>query len=239
MDVDWAVGELRNFVEKTQLVHVPDPPGMTIFADTRRTAAGKDQIVPALQVVEQILARVLPDWRVAVPTDDSGRWMQEREAAQRAIAQLERQAEIDEKLGANAPRLSASSMHPWIWEGAQSLWQSGHYREAVRAASAKLNAEAQNKLGRRDVSETTLFQQAYSADGPKPGQPRLRLPDDDGGRTALSERRGIAALAEGCFAALRNPASHDPGELDETVALEQLAAFSLVARYVDRSRLQT
>jgi hypothetical protein len=239
VDVEWASGELRDFVDKTRLVHVPDPPGMTIFADTRRTAAPKDQIVPALQVVEQILARVLPDWRIAVPADDSGRWVQEREAAQRAIAQLERQAEIDEKLGANAPRLAASSMHPWVWEGARSLWQSGHYREAVRAASVKLNAETQNKVGRRDVSETTLFQQAYSADGPGPGQPRLRLPHDDGGRTALSERRGIAALAEGCFAALRNPASHDPGDLDEAVALEQLAAFSLLARYVDSSQLRT
>lgn len=110
--------------------------------------------------------------------------------------------------------------------------------EAVRAASVKVNAEAQNKLGRRNLSETTLFQQAYSADDPKPAQPRLRLPHDDGGRTALSERRGIAALAEGCYAALRNPASHDPGELDEAVALEQLAVLSLLARYIDNSQVR-
>lgn len=239
MDVEWALTELRGFVESTSLVDVPDPPGMTIIGDTRRTAAGKDQVVAELQVVEQILARVLPDWRTAAPPDGTGRWVQEREAAQRAITQLQRQAEIDEKLGDNAPRLAARSMHPWVWEGARSLWQSGHYREAVRAAAVKVNAEAQNKLGRRDVSETTLFQQAYSVDNPKPGQPRLRMPHDDGGRTALSERRGISALAEGCYAALRNPASHDLGELEEDVALEQLAAFSLLARYINESLVHT
>jgi len=167
-------------------------------------------------------------------------WEQRRQAAQRAIVQLERQEELREKLGDNAPLLDAGRMHPWAWEGARSLWQSGHFREAVRAASIKINAEAQNKLGRRDVSETDLFKQAYSDDDPKPGRPRLRLPGDDGSRTALSERRGVMALAEGCYAALRNPASHVVlDELSEVEALEQLAAFSLLARFVDRSEVKT
>ncbi len=121
---------------------------------------------------------------------------------------------------------------------ARSLWQSGHYREAVTAASVKVNAETQNKLGRRDLSETALFQSAYSKDDAQPGQPRLRPPGDDGQKTALSVRRGVMALAEGCYAALRNPASHDPqSDLPEEEALEQLAAFSLVARYVDNSQV--
>lgn len=189
-------------------------------------------------MVEQILDRVLRGWRESVPLDPHNRWQQERQAAQRAIVQLERAAEIREKLGDDAPQLDAAQMHPWVWEGARSLWQSGHYREAVRAASVKVNAETQNKLGRRDVAETALFQSAYSRDDPKPGQPRLRLPADDGGQTALSERRGVMALAEGCFAALRNPTSHDPlDELPEPEAIEQLAAFSLLARFVDRSHV--
>ncbi|MFJ3633826.1 TIGR02391 family protein [Streptomyces sp. NPDC090112] len=47
-------------------------------------------------------------------------------------------------------------MHPWAWEGARPLWQSGHLREAVTAAARKVNAETQNKLGRKDVSATRL-----------------------------------------------------------------------------------
>ncbi len=220
----------------TVLIRPPDPPGVVNFGDTRRPTGKADEIVASAHVVEQILDRVLPRWRDMIAEDTSGRWQQHRQAAQRAITQLEREAEISEKLGDNAPLLDAARLHPWVWEGARSLWQSGHYREAVRAASVKVNAETQNKLGRRDISETALFQSAYSNDEPKPGQPRLRLPDDDGGKTALSARRGVMAFAEGCYAGLRNPASHDPlEELPETEALEQLAAFSVLARFVDRS----
>ncbi len=58
---------------------------------------------------------------------------------------------------------------------------------------------------------------------------------DDGGKTALSVRRGIVSLAEGLFAAVRNPASHDVSEgiLSEQIALEQLALVSLLARWVE------
>ncbi|MGD0372939.1 MAG: TIGR02391 family protein [Candidatus Dormibacteria bacterium] len=39
-------------------------------------------------------------------------------------------------------------------------------------------------------------------------------------------------------AALRNPPSHDPqGDLGEQEALEQLAAFSLLARWVSRANV--
>jgi hypothetical protein len=236
MDVDWSRNELELFMAMTTLVQPPPTPGIVVFSDHRRTTRGRNEIVPAAQVVEQILDRVLPDWRTTTPADETGRWQQHREAAQRAIVQLERAAEIQDKLGDNAPRLSASSLHPWVWDGARSLWQSGHRREAVRAASVKINAEAQNKLGLRDVAETALFQMSFSNDPPAPGKPRLRPPEDDGGKTALSVRRGIMAFAEGCYAAIRNPSSHDElSELDEHQALEQLAALSVLARWVDRA----
>jgi len=136
------------------------------------------------------------------------------------------------------PRLDAKSLHPWVWDGAQSLWRSGHFREAVRAASVMVNAEAQSRLGTRDVSETALFQMAFSADPPTASKPRLRLPEDDGGKTATSVRRGMMAFAEGCYAAIRNPVSHDPlAELPEHEALEQLAAFSILARWVERAKV--
>ncbi|MFE2567778.1 TIGR02391 family protein [Streptomyces mirabilis] len=59
--------------------------------------------------------------------------------------------------------------------------------------------------------------------------------EDDGSDTFRSVHRGAMALAEGCYAAIRNPNSHEDGlpELPEHEALEQLAAFSLLARWVD------
>lgn len=235
IDVNWALNELRDFVALTTLVSPEPTPGVAFLGDDRYPR-GREEIPAAAQVVEQILDRVLPRWRSDVGEDKKRRWQQHREAAKRAVAQLEREDEILERLGDNAPSLNAAQLHPWIWEGARSLWQSGHFRESVRAASVKLNAETQNKLGVRDVSETSLFQMAFSADAPSLSKPRLRLPEDDTGKTSLGVRRGVMAFAEGCFAAIRNPTSHDPQqELSEYEALEQLASFSVLARWVDRA----
>ncbi|MFC9454469.1 TIGR02391 family protein [Streptomyces sp. NPDC056983] len=136
--------------------------------------------------------------------------------------------------------MSADAMHPWVWEGAKSLWQSGHYREAVGAAARKVNAETQNKLGHRRNSETDLFKQALSPDQPKAETPRLRLPPNDGSKSFLSIQRGVMAFAEGCYAAIRNPISHDADlpELAEAEALEQLAAFSFLARKVSEASIE-
>ncbi|MFE7836754.1 TIGR02391 family protein [Streptomyces sp. NPDC057474] len=169
-------------------------------------------------VVKQVLGRVLPDWRTEISTSGNQRqpaatsgstWYQHREAAQRADAALQRDAEIRERLGDASPRLSAASLHPWVWSAAQALWRDNHVREAVTAAAKKVNREAQNKVGRRDVTETALFQSAFSKDEPKPGQPRLRLMTDDGSDTFGSLQRGTAAFAEGCYAGIRNPNSHE------------------------------
>jgi uncharacterized protein (TIGR02391 family) len=236
MDVKWAEHQLVEFLRMTELSLPPPTPGVLDMTGRRVTAASNAEIIPAAQVVEQILDRVLADWRSSVPVGKSNRWVQHREAAQRALAQLKRQEEIRERLGDAAPLLDAARLHPWVWQGARSLWQSRHYDEAVRAAAVKVNAETQNKIGRRDVTEAALFRQAFSLDPPQPGKPRLRLRKDDGSPTYRSMHRGVMAFAEGCYAMLRNPGSHEPqDDLPEDEALEQLAAFSVLARSVDRA----
>ncbi|WP_353946483.1 TIGR02391 family protein [Streptomyces sp. HUAS MG91] len=244
IDIPWARAELAQFLALTELYRPPDPPGVVNFTSRLSNRGKNSEINASAHVVEQILDRVLPRWRTEVPDDrnkDVNRWYQHRDAAQRADAALQRDAEVRERLGDDAPQLSASTLHPWVWSGARSLWQSGHYREAVTAAARKVNAEAQNKVGRRDASETALFQSVFSKDDPKPGQPRLRLRADDGSDTFRSVQRGAAAFAEGCFAGIRNPNSHEDGlpELPENEALEQLAAFSVLARWVDAATLAT
>lgn len=105
-------------------------------------------------------------------------------------------------------------------------------------AAIRVNAETQAKLGRMDVSETALFNEAFSLDAPKEGKSRLRLAEDDGGDTYKSLHRGARSFAEGLYAAIRNPGMHQPERAtDEHLALEQLAAFSLLARWVDQSQV--
>jgi hypothetical protein len=50
------------------------------------------------------------------------------------------------------------------------------------------------------------------------------------------------AFGAGCFQAIRNPVGHLPNEeheLTEQEALERLAAFSLLARWIQEATLET
>ena len=61
----------------------------------------------------------------------------------------------------------------------------------------------------------------------------------DGSNTYRSMQRGARALAEGIYAGIRNPFNHEsPHDIDEQVALEYLAALSILARWVDESELE-
>lgn len=175
LNTEWALKELDALIQLTELV--PQPSANVIGSFPR---GAEEDIAAQAQVAEQILDRVIPRWRTEVPDDEYKAWARHREAATRARAQLQRADEIRQNLGDDAPELSAADLHPWIWSGARSLWQSGHFVQAVRDAVTKLNAEAQNKVGRRDVSETDLFKQSFSLDEAKAGKLRLRrlAPED-------------------------------------------------------------
>lgn len=236
LNVVWALGQLETFVDAVDasqavLPAIPPDPAATIL---RRRM--ESSVVSA----EKVLDQVLPSWRSRIKTGMmDNQWSQRRELAIRAIAELERREEFAANLGDEAPQLDAGQMHPWVWEGARPLWMSGHFREAVRVASVVVNARAQEKLDRRDLSEVDLFKQAFTLDDPKPGKPRLRLMQNDGSKSYTSLHRGVAAFAEGCYAAIRNPSSHDVlTELDEPEALEQLAVFSTLARWVDSAEVE-
>lgn len=238
MNVEWAIEQLDNFITATAVTYVESPPGSIGF-HSYKTARPEDDIVKQAQVVEQILDRVVSGWRDSIKKKDRQKWSVHNEASIRAREALVRAEEVRANLGDDAPDLSAAELHPWIWSGAKSLWQSGHYREAVEGAIKKLNAETQNKVGRRDISETDLFKQSFSMDEPKAGKSRLRRMEDDGSDTYKSVQRGAMAFADGVFAGIRNPLSHEAEqELTEQEALEYLAALSVLARWVDSSGVE-
>lgn len=133
--------------------------------------------------------------------------------------------------------MDAGQLHPWAWENAAPLWRTQHFSQAVSQAAIRVNAETQAKVGRRDISETDLFNQVFKLDEPKAGAPRLRLMANDGSKTYENVHRGARSLAEGLYAGVRNPASHEIVDVTEQIALEQLAAFSLLARWVDAAEV--
>ncbi|WP_219818901.1 hypothetical protein [Streptomyces sp. SM11] len=111
IDIAWARAELSSFLELTEL---RSPPGLLSASSRMSNRGGEREIVASAQVVEQILDRVLPRWRTEVSDDRNksvNRWCQHREAVQRADAVLLRDAEVRERLGDDAPQLSAAAMH--------------------------------------------------------------------------------------------------------------------------------
>ncbi|SHN89072.1 Protein of unknown function (Hypoth_ymh) [Geodermatophilus obscurus] len=238
-DVPSAVNELRIFIDLVRDGSKPPAPSDEGKPLIEELAESEARIARQAPMVEPILDRVIPDWHTSVPTSKLARWAQHREAAQRATTVLQRGAELRMKLGDDAPTINAARLHPWAWDGARSMWASRHHRQAVVDGLKKVNAEAQNKTGRHDLSETNLFKQVFSLEDAKPETPRLMA--DVGSDTFKSLHRGAMALAEGLFAGIRNVVSHTSAETDadEQRALEQLAAVSVLARWVDDARVET
>lgn len=239
IDQEGATAKLKWFLDVAQLRYVPDPPkafGFWYYT----TVNPLEEVQGAAQVIEPLLDAVVPGWRTAEWEEPPKQplW-RHREAANRAIATLESQEEIAAILGDGAPQISVGGFHPWVWESAKTLWASGHFREAVNAAARGVSAQAQSKVGRRDLSEWKLLLNVYSVKPAEAGEPRLRLMADDGSDTFKSLHDGVGSFARGAYQAIRNPANHDElGELDETEAVEQLAAFSLLARWVDGATVE-
>ncbi|MFF7362329.1 TIGR02391 family protein [Streptomyces sp. NPDC008125] len=236
---EWAISKLRGYIEAASITYVPDGPN-TIGFWTYKLDKPKAEVQAATQIIEQVLDRTLPGWRTAEWTEPKRQpFWREREAAHRAIAQLEAEQELADNLGSGAPQLDASTLHPWVWGSVQGLWSSGHYRQAVGVAAVAVNAHSQAKLGRKDLSESKLLGDAFSLKDPEPGKPRLRLPPKEDSDTWRSRHDGAAAFARGVYAAIRNPIAHEAGdELDENEALEQLAAFSILARWIDTATVE-
>lgn len=154
-----------------------------------------------------------------------------RTAADTAIGRLRAliaRAEVDA-----TPQVGIEAMHPLVWGVARKLWNDGHYRQAVAAAAEGLVTQLKARTGRNDVTETSLWQQAFSAEPPASGRPRLRWPGPQEDRDVKTMNDGLRSFAPGVQQTIRNPAAHGTGEMAPQEALERLATLSLLARWVE------
>lgn len=229
MDREWALSYLRDTIAMIDSrSQAPD------WSGTEKELTAR---IPTLM---KVVRRAAPE---SLATFQRGRgmrlWNLIRDAVTQTIYAVEHEDLLEEKLGPPpSPQLNADQLHSTVWDPAKSLWRSNHRRQAVQAAAVSVNAALQDRIGRRDVSESKAMQQAFTTDKPKEGQPRLRLMEADGSDTYQSLHDGAIAFGTGCFKALRNPPAHDPhDELEEQKALEQLAAFSILARWIEDAEL--
>ena len=140
------------------------------------------------------------------------------------------------------PPIAENELHPSVWRAAAPKWKADQWHDAVIAGAKAVNILLQRKTGRTDISEVQLVQEAFSRNEPTPTAPRLRFPDIEDAKTRESMTQGALSFGVGCFQAIRNPIGHLPDEAHELTrheALERVAAFSLLARFIEQATLTT
>lgn len=193
----------------------------------------RTELLKAEPTIKRILSCLDPDLTKGFDLDSTHGQYTARNQVRRSLGILNDMDEWAIRLVPDAPTLRADQFHPWVWDAARTLWESEHYRAAVHAAATSINAHLQSKLGRRDLSDAKLVQEAFSDRAPETGKPRLRIPGDQADPGVQTRQRGALQLGQGAYFALRNPAAHETGDLVEQEALEQLATFSVLARLID------
>ncbi len=239
-NLNWVKEQLNRFVHQAK---PKNQSGGGLITSRSTPACGRAEAVRQLETIKPILDRLYPDWRTDNNANQYFEFQREYDAAMKLIARFDSQAEVAEKLAGfdASPSITAAGMHPLVWEAARSQWNLGNHAEAVDAVARAVNSMLQRKVGRRDVSESDLLAQAFSKNEPAAGKPRLRFLDEPTDDTAESKRQGVMEFGRGCFSVIRNPLAHladDEIDLDEQTALESLAAFSLLARWIEQSTLE-
>jgi hypothetical protein len=102
-----------------------------------------------------------------------------------------------------------------------------------------INKRLQDKLGRHDLADDKLLQEAFSDKPAQSGKPRLRIPGDPRNPTVASLQRGAPQFGTGRFWVIRNPATRETADWPPQEALEQLAALSVLARLIDMCEVAT
>lgn len=135
----------------------------------------------------------------------------------------------------SSPEIGTDGLHPWVSGAVAGLWSGDHFRQAVDEATRAVEIRTKAKLG-VDLSGYQLFTEAFNTDAPRPDRPRLRFEGfDNGTQSWTNAHQGAMHFGQGCVMRIRNILEHHELELDEQEALECLAAFSLLARWVDQA----
>jgi hypothetical protein len=252
MDHAWAAEQLRVFKDNIDVLRRID--GVVEFSDEMgdviESYGPYGEIVDRLIMLDPIMRSLMEAARLGLgeylEAPDEG-WSLEgseywhkivRPSVLRAIGIHELGAEARRRMRPDSPDLVADQFHPWVWDAAAPLWDAGSNREAVHAAARSVNARLQQKVRRYDISDTKLCREAFSFADATPHRFRLRLRGDHTSETWRSRQQGAMDFGSGCFEAIRNPAAHDHSlKLTEQEALEQLAALSILARWIQECKL--
>lgn len=191
-------------------------------------------------LLQEALARRIENAYVAGSGDyartdnEHDHWTAARHAAIDALARASSADEFAAFVRPSSPSFAADGLHSWVWEPAAPLWAAEARQDAVLAAARTVNRRLQQKLDRHDVGEYDLAVQSFDIKDPAPGKPRLRFPGDRTVPQWKGRQEGAKLMTGGAYMAIRNRAAHEDGvPWTEQEALELLATFSVIARWIE------
>lgn len=203
-----------------------------------------DRDLIKLQPLIEKIARTLdPDEDIKKfhPSDQAtGRnWDRAMEAARRLQGIIENRQTSEQIFSPRGPVLDASRLHAWVWSAALNLWNDGHYKQAVSEAFEAVARHTRRKLEKDDLSGARLYGEAFRRKDSSDASRRLCFTQiSETSETWNSAHDGAMHFGRGCALGIRNLAVHAEEGLEEQIALEYLAALSVLARWVDKAELR-
>lgn len=146
---------------------------------------------------------------------------------------------VDEAERSDPTALQVADMHPWVAKRAAPLYEDRYWFEAVTAAADDVLAQWKMALG----SETDDLASTFSRTDPKEGRPRMRFAryDRNSGEQAwINAHEGAMHFARGCIMRIRNLYKYQSKDQETSprLALETLAALSLLCRWIDDAEVK-
>ena len=124
-------------------------------------------------------------------------------------------------------------LHPRIRRVSKSLFNSGHYAEAIFAAFKAVNNFTKKKAG-LSIDGKDLMAKTFNED-----KPIIKL-NKLSNQSERDEQQGFRFLFMGAMVGIRNPKAHeDIRQIDPYKALEYLSFASLLMRRVIEGKLET
>lgn len=207
--------------------------------DRNKIQQAKKELMILQNPLNEIGSKLFDNWHSGLLSDYTG-YTYVMQKVQLIRSHLKHAEDIARYLDNPGPTYRSTDLYPKVWDAARSLWEVGHYEDAVSSAARIVNAMIQNKIDRRDISDRDLCAQTFSMNPPKQSAARLRFPGDRTTQDWANRQSGALLMSQGAYVAIRNPLAHREGnDLDEREAFEMLATFSLLARWVDECDVDT
>ena len=230
-DPDKAREKVNEFIDLLVELEEMESDSLDMAYQDREADAVRRKIRELKPLIQNISKRIMPYSYLNIFEVGNYNWIMDvKDEAEELIGTIDMMTKYQQILGPEGPVLVAESLHPWIWDAAMKLWDSGYYKQAVEHAWNNLVQHTQNKTGSKSTGTklySSIFKYKPNDDRPL-WFPQIREKTEDW----TSAHQGAHHYGMGCALRIRNLTAHTTDELDEQKALEYLAALSVLARWV-------